>query len=139
MFTALHRAGVDVVAPPALATGVGSGRTAPPVRYRAVITGVGLADPTMPVQPPPPAQGSRLVARYDPLSPQQRREAVVLQQRIRAAMGQHAPQSALVVSPFPYGRQQLVLGGASARDVARLASLQARGSPYVVYLTPVQS
>jgi hypothetical protein len=139
MFTALHRAGVDVVAPPALATGVGSERMAPPARYRALITGVGLADPTMPVQPLPPAPGSRLVASYDPLSPQQRREAVVLQQRIRAAMGQHAPQGPLVVSPFPDGREQLVLGGASARDVARLASLQARGSPYVVYLTPARS
>jgi hypothetical protein len=136
MFTALREAGVDVVAPPALATGVGSWRTAPPARYRAVITGVGLPDPTMPAQPVPPSAGSRLVATYDPLSPQQRREAILLQQRIRAAMGPRAPQGPLVVSPFPYGREQLVAGGASAADVARLASLQAQGSPYVVYLTP---
>jgi hypothetical protein len=115
---------------------VGSWRTAPPARYRVVITGVGLADPTVPAQAAPPMAGSRLVASYDPLSPQQRREAVALQQRIRTAMGQRAPQGPLVVSPFRYGREQLVLGGASAGDVARLASLQARGSPYVVYLTP---
>ncbi|HEX6475974.1 MAG TPA: hypothetical protein VF005_01770, partial [Acidimicrobiales bacterium] len=72
MFTALHLAGVDVVAPPALATGVGSWRTAPPLQYRGVITGVGVPDPTMgsPAAPPPP--GSRLVASYDPLSSPER-------------------------------------------------------------------
>jgi hypothetical protein len=138
MFTALHQAGVGVVAPPALATGVGSGRTAPPARYRAVITGVGVPDPTMSSLPPPLPPGSRLVASYDPLSPQHRQEAIMLQRRIRAAMGPHAPQGPLVVSPFPYGRRQLVAGGAPARDVARLAFLQTQGSPYLVYLTPGQ-
>jgi hypothetical protein len=138
MFTALRQEGLDVVAPPALATGVGSWRTAPPAHFHAVITGVGVPDPTTTSQPPPPPPGSRLVAGYDPLSPQQRQEAIVLQRSIRAAMGPHAPQGPLVVSAFSSDQALLVAGGASAGDVARLASLQARGSPYVVYLTPGQ-
>jgi hypothetical protein len=101
-----------------------------------VITGVGVPDPTTTSQPQPPPPGSRLVASYDPLSPQQRQEATVLQRSIRAAMGPRAPQGPLVVSAFSYDQELLVAGGASAGDVARLASLQARGSPYVVYLTP---
>jgi hypothetical protein len=138
MFVALHRAGVDVVAPPVLASGVGSFRTAPPASFRGVITGVGLPDPTIPslvAQPPP---GSRLVASYDPLSTQQRQEALTLQRRIRAAMGPRAPDGALVVSPNPYPQEQLVAAGAAPGDVRRLAALQSSGSPYLVYFAPGQ-
>ncbi len=138
MFTALHLAGVDVVAPPALATGVGSFRTASPAHYRGVITGVGVPDPTMLSQPVPPPPGSRLVASYDPLSPQQRQEAVTLERRIRAAMGPRAPRDALVVSQIRFAQEQLEAGGAARGDVERLADLQARGSPYLVYFTPGQ-
>jgi hypothetical protein len=136
MFTALQLAGIDVVAPPALATGVGSWRTAPPLRYRGVITGVGVPDPTMPSQAPTPPPDSRLVASYDPLSPRERQEAVTLQRRIRAAIGPRAPVGALVVLPIPYSEEQLVDSGAPRSDVERLKALQARGSPYFVYFTP---
>jgi hypothetical protein len=138
MFTALRLAGVDVVAPPALASGVGSWRTAPPASFRGVITGVGVPDPTIASQAAPPPPGSRLVASYDPLSPQQRQEALMLQRRIRAAMGPRAPQDALVVAPHPFPQQQLVAAGAARGDVERLASLQAGGSPYLVYFRPGQ-
>jgi hypothetical protein len=135
MFTALRLAGVDVLAPPALASGVGSWRTAPPASFRGVITGVGVPDPAVLSQQEQPPPGSRLVASYDPLSPQQRQEALTLQRRIRAAMGPRAPQAALVVSPHPFPQQQLVDAGAPRGDVERLADLQARGSPYFVYFT----
>lgn len=136
MFLALHRDGVDVVTPPALAAGVGSFRTSPPVQVRGVITGVGVPDPTVasPLEQPPP--GGRLVASYDPLSPQQRQEAVSLQRHIRAAMGPRAPQGALVISPVPFLRTQMVAAGAARADIQRLADLQAEGSPYLIYLTP---
>jgi hypothetical protein len=138
MFTALRLAGLNVVAPPALASGVGSWRTAPPASFRGVITGLGLPDPTIASEAAQPPPGSRLVASYDPLSPQQRQEALTLQRRIRAAMGPRAPQDALVVSPHPFPQEQLVAAGADRGDVERLADLQARGSPYLVYFTPGQ-
>ena len=62
----------------------------------------------------------------------------MLQQRIRAAMGPRAPSDPLVVPTAPSEQQKLVTAGASARDVARLYALQARGSPYLVYLAPGQ-
>jgi hypothetical protein len=136
MFTALRLAGMDVVAGPDQSDAVGAWRTAPPVRYRGMITGVGVPDPTMLSQAAQPPPGSRLVASYDPLSPRERQEAVGLQRRIRAAMGLRAPPGALVVLPIPYSTTQLVDGGASRSDVLRLKSLQARGSPYLVYFTP---
>jgi hypothetical protein len=136
VFTALHLAGLDVVAPSFAATGVGSWRSAPPASFRGVITVVAVTDPTSTSQAAQPPQGGRLVVSYDPLLPQQRQEATVLQQRIRAAMGSRAPQGALVVSPLPFPQEQLVKAGASPRDVARLAGLQARGSAYSVYVTP---
>jgi hypothetical protein len=136
VFTELDLEGLDVVAPSFAATAVGSWRAAPPASFRGVINVVAAPDPTfasLAVQPP---QGSRLVASYDPLSAQERQEAVVLQQRIRSALGPRAPQGALVVSFVPYDQHQLVSQGASPSDVARLAALQARGSPYLVYYSP---
>jgi hypothetical protein len=118
-----------------LASGVGSWRTALPAQVRAVVTGVAVPDPTIASDSGQPPQGSRLVASYDPLSPQQRQEAVVLQRRIRAAMGPRAPRDPLVVSPLPFPRDQLVAGGATRGDVERLGDLQAGGSPYLVYVS----
>jgi hypothetical protein len=134
VFTELDLEGVDVVAPSTVATGVGSWRSAPPASFRGVVTLVPVIDPTFASQAVQPPQGSRLVASYDPLSAQERHEAVVLQQRIRSALGPRAPQSALLVSSLPpYDQYLLVSEGASPTDVARLAALQARGSPYLVY------
>jgi hypothetical protein len=136
VFTALHLEGLDVVAPSFAATGVGSWRSVPPKSLRGVITVVAVTDPTLPSLAVRPPQGSRLVASYDPLSAQERQEAVVLQQRIRAALGPRGPQGALVVSSVPYNQHQLVSAGASPSDVARLAALQAPGSPYLVFYSP---
>jgi hypothetical protein len=133
MFTALERRGFDVVVPASAGFGFGSLRTAPPTPYQGVVAVLGVPDPLV---PPQPAPGSHLVARYDPLSVGERLEADRLDERIRAAMGSHAPHDALIVREIPLDQALLVMDGASPSDVSRLAALQARGSPYEVFFTP---
>lgn len=136
MFTTLRLAGLDVVAGAEQSKAVGAWRVTPPIHVNGVITGVGVPDPTILSQPLQPSPASRLVASYDPLSPGQRLEAVTLQRRIRAELGPRAPADPLVVSQTPDAQSMLVEAGASSSDVQRLSSLQARGSPYLVYFTP---
>jgi hypothetical protein len=134
MFTDLERRSVNVVLPAANAFGFGARRTTPPASYSGVVTIVGVPDPA--VRPPPPP-GGRLIASYDPLPAGQRREADRLQEQIRDAQGPRAGQGALVVPGTPLGKALLVLGGAPASDVNRLAALQAKGSPYEVFFSPL--
>jgi hypothetical protein len=136
MFTTLRLAGLDVVGGTDQSMAVGAWRVAPPIRVNGVITGVGVPDPTILSQPLQPSPASRLVASYDPLSPSERQEAVTLQRRIRAELGPRATADPLIVSQVPHVQTMLIKEGASRSDLQRLSSLQARGSPYLVYFTP---
>ncbi|MGZ6925071.1 MAG: hypothetical protein ACXVJF_00005 [Acidimicrobiia bacterium] len=84
----------------------------------------------------PPA-GGRVVARWDPLTPAQRRSARRLERRIRHALGQRAPEFLFLDDADT--RDRVVADGADRRDVDAHARLQAAGEAYVVVVAPVRS
>ncbi len=133
VYTELRREGFDVVVSAKLAFGFGSERTAARASVHDVVTVVAMPDRGSPLEQP---SGARLVASYDPLTASERAESMRLAHRIRSAMGSRAPLGPLVVPRTRHGQDQLVAGGASRRDVERLAQLQAQGTPYVVFLAP---
>ncbi|MGZ4675442.1 MAG: hypothetical protein ACXV8Y_02825 [Acidimicrobiia bacterium] len=84
----------------------------------------------------PPA-GGRVVARWDPLTPAQRRSARRLERRIRHALGQRAPEFLFLDDADT--RDRVVADGADRRDGDARARRQAAGEPYVVVVAPVRS
>jgi hypothetical protein len=85
----------------------------------------------------PPDPSARLLATYDPLTPDERAKARDLEARIRQSMDSRAPNGRIFVNNFPLGYTALI-AGASIDDVTQLSELQKRGDGYAVYLSPVR-
>ena len=131
LVVALDLRGLSVYAQPGSAGALGSWNTRNPNHASGTVTVVG---PTEFVGTWPPPPGSRLIARYDPLRPRQRREADKLQAQIKTSLGGNAPTGPIVTSP-PLAAVLLIAHGAPKSAVVRLATLQAAGPTYLVYLT----
>ncbi len=102
---------------------------------RAGTPGRELAISTVPTLDPDwrPPPDSRVVARWDPLRPDERARARRLQRRVARAVG--AASHEVVPVDTEYWRTRAVRRGASAADVAELARLGARGARTVVTLS----
>jgi hypothetical protein len=109
----------------------GSRRIATPGQIDGVITVVAIPELDAGWQPPP---GSRLVASYDPLTPEQRARARELETKIKSDMGAKAPQRVLLDSPFSRG--VAIDGGASPADVAEFHQLQPNADGFEVFVSP---
>jgi hypothetical protein len=131
LVVALDLRGLSVYAQPGSAGALGTWHTGSPSHTSGTLTVVG---PTELVGRWPPPPGSRLIARYDPLRPGQRHEADKLLAQIRTSLGGDAPTGPIVTSP-PLAALLLIVHGAPRSAVVRLASLQAAGPSYLVYLT----
>ena len=75
-----------------------------------------------------------LLARYDSLTPPQRRRARALERAVRADLPAHLRALPLPVDT-DFGRGLLVGEGANATAVSKLYALQRRDQGYSVYLT----
>jgi hypothetical protein len=132
VFLDLEERGQQVRVQPLLSQPFGSWRTARRSQVDADVFVVAGGDIERGWIPP---QGARRIAKYDPLSPQERARSQYLETQIRERLGTAAPVHALgVLSPI--GRQQLVANGASPRQVNELWHLHEQGDSYSVYVAP---
>jgi hypothetical protein len=136
-------------------TQYGSWRLAQPDTVDDVVTIVNLAELGTAWEPP---SGSRRVALWDPLTLAQRARARELEARIRAEMGDSAPDAPLpsvpVLRPFArvllgfqlghvlldtsFSRAVALAKGARRDDVNELHDLQQLGDGYAVYVSPTR-
>jgi hypothetical protein len=132
LFQTLADQGFQVFTTPDPLAGIqyGNWRLATPDRVDAILSVVDNAEPGWQPQP-----GRRLLASYDPLSPEERARAAQLDSKIRADMGAKAPPQRVFVDNGPLAALA-VLSGAAPSDVNELAALQRRGDGFAVYLSP---
>ena len=131
---ALAERGFDVFAPhePDAEARYGARRLASPDEVDGVVTVAEVGEQDLGWRPPP---GSRRVAGWDPLSPRERARYRELEARIRADLGDGAPERRLLLRQR-YATDLAVTMGASRADIDELNRLQARGEALVVYLSP---
>jgi hypothetical protein len=127
--TQLMLEGHDVAAQPDLAQAYGSWRVRRADQATGTIYVVNVENQLAGWTPP---VGAEVIAHVDPLTPEERDEAVAIEQRIRAAVGSFFRGQALILGGS-FG-SDLVDHGASRSDVDRLAQLQQPGFAYFVYL-----
>lgn len=133
LILALESRGYHVYAEPTDVAAIqyGSRRVLPPAQADGMIVIMGLDIKDLGWTPP---EGSRELARYDPLSPAQRRELAALQRSVKARVG--APSDAVLTLDTPRSVTNARKHGVSEADILRMKELQSLGSGYVVYLTP---
>jgi hypothetical protein len=85
-----------------------------------------------------PPEGSRLVATYDPLSPDERVRAGALEESIRTSAGGAAPLGPVIVTEAAE-RDRLVQAGAARGEVDELLAFQQRGDAFYLFLAPTRS
>jgi hypothetical protein len=134
LYVELHRRGFDVFAKPEKDGEIryGSWRLARPEEVDAIITIVNVAELDHTWEP---ADGSRRIAFWDPLSSAQRARARELEGRIRVSMGELAPAGRVLVDTRDLG-EIAIADGARPDDVDELHDLQKRGDGYAVYMSP---
>jgi hypothetical protein len=129
VFLDLDRQGLPVVAAGRHAPTHGAWRTAAPDAGDGLVMIMGADDLARGAVPP---AGAEVVARYEPLTRDQRERSEQLRVEIGDALGEPGWDETLVDTRF--GRQVLADRGVSPDLVDELAELRARGSAYTAYL-----
>jgi hypothetical protein len=129
VFLDLDRRGLPVMAAARHALTHGAWRTAAPGAGDGLLIIMGADDLARGDAPP---AGAVVVARYEPLTVEERARVDDLRDEIGAELGEPSWDETLVDTRF--GRQVLADRGVPARLVDELASLRARGSAYTAYL-----
>ena len=135
---ALEQLGYRVFVGPTDLTDIqyGARRVLEPAAGDGVITIVGLDSMGNGWVPP---DGARELARYDPLSPAERREfdesQASMHERMSAALGSKAPEGVLSMDSLYHARLARA-AGISQSEIIRMQELQAPGSGFAVFLSP---
>jgi len=135
---ALEQLGYHVFVGPTDLTDIqyGARRVLEPAAGDGVITIVGLDSMGNGWVPP---DGVRELARYDPLSPAERREfdesQASMHERMSAALGSEAPEGVLSMDSLHHAMLARA-SGVSQAEIDRMKELQAPGSGFAVFLSP---